>query len=103
MIGCWAKSGQYHYYACNSRYKKGNDACEAPMVSQGKVESFVLHRITENILTEENLGRLVVLVNEELSKSSGLFEEQLAQIEKELDKVSDRLAKLYGALETKDQ
>ena len=34
-----------------------------PMVSKGKLESFVLERIKESILTEDNLRQLVDLVN----------------------------------------
>ena len=40
------------------------------------------------------------LVNEELSKNSSLYEEQLDQIEGQLGQVSNKLAKLYVALET---
>ncbi|MBI4283551.1 MAG: recombinase family protein [Chloroflexi bacterium] len=100
MIGCWAKSGKFFYYQCNNHYKKGKEACDAPMTSKGKLEGFVLDRIKENILTEDNLKRLADLVNEDLSKNSRLYEERLAQIEQQLGQVSNRLAKLYGALET---
>ena len=55
MIGCWGKSGQFLYYECNQHYKKGKDVCDAPMVNKEKLEGFVLDRIKDNILTEDNL------------------------------------------------
>ncbi len=70
------------------------------MISKGKLEGFVLDRIKENILTEGNLKQLVDLVNEELSRNSSLYEEQLAQMEHQLGQVGNKLAKLYVALET---
>ena len=100
MIGSWAKSGQFFYYGCNNHYKKGKKVCDAQMISKGKLEGFVLDRIKENILTEDNLKQLVDLVNEELRKNSSLYEEQLDQIDGQLGKVSNKLAKLYAALET---
>ena len=100
MIGCWAKSGQFFYYECNQHFKKGKEVCDAPMISKGKLEGFVLERIKENILTEDNLKQLVSLVNEELGRNSSLYEEQLAQVEQHLGQVGNKLAKLYAALET---
>jgi len=64
------------------------------MISKGKLEGFVLDRIRENILTEDNLEQLVNLVNEELSRNSSLDEEQLAQVEQQLGQVGNKLAKL---------
>ena len=70
------------------------------MISKGKLEGFVLDRIEENILTEDNLKQLVNLVNTELSRNSSLYEEQLAHIERQLGQVGNKLTKLYTALET---
>ena len=100
MIGCWAKSGKFFYYECNRHYKKGKEVCDAPMISKGKLESFVLDRIKGNILTEDNLKQLVNLVNEELTRNSGLYEVQLAQVEQQIGQVGNKLAKFYAALET---
>jgi len=100
MIGCWAKSGQFFYYECNSHYKKGKEVCDAPLINKDKLEGFVLDRIKENILTKDNLKQLVNVVNEELSRNTGLYEEHLAHTEQQLSQVGNKLAKLYVALET---
>ncbi len=100
MIGSWAKSGQFFYYECNRRYKKGAEACDGARVSKGTLEAFLLDRIRANILTDDNLAQLVTMVNEELSDNSGVYEDRVAQIEQELGRVGSKLASLYNALES---
>jgi hypothetical protein len=100
MIGSAAKSGRYLYYECDNHYKKGKDSCVGIRVAKDKLEGFVLGRIKENILTEENLTELVHLVNEELVESASRHEKELREIEKRLTQVSNRLTKLYVALES---
>ncbi|MFC1874336.1 zinc ribbon domain-containing protein [Chloroflexota bacterium] len=55
IIGSTAKSGRYSYYQCNARAMKGKRACHGLRVAKDKLERFVLDRIKESILTEENL------------------------------------------------
>ena len=100
MVGTSAKSGQFFYYACNGRYKKGEGVCDVPMINKGKLERLVVDRIKENVLTDGNLRQLVDLVNEELSRNGALYEEQLSEIDEQLVKVERKLTKLYAALES---
>ncbi len=65
-----------------------------------KLESFVVDRIKENILTEERLGQLVHLANEELGVSRQRAEQQLERLERESRSVERKLARLYAALES---
>jgi len=100
MIGTAAKSGKYLYYECDARFKKGKDACDGLRFRKDMVENFVLGRIKENILTKENLTKLVHLVNGELLETASRHEKQLGQTEKQLTKISGKLTKLYVALES---
>ena len=100
MIGTAAKSGKYLYYECDARFKKGKDGCEGLRFRKETVEDFVLGKIRENILTRDNLTRLVHLINGELVETAGRLEKQLEQVEKELGKISGKLSKLYVALES---
>jgi len=59
MIGSPAKSSQFHYYACQNHVKRGKEACDAKSVPRDRLESFVIKRIKEHVLTEENLSKLV--------------------------------------------
>jgi site-specific DNA recombinase len=67
MCGSSAKSGRYNYYSCQKYIKEGRAACGAGQVPREKVDAAVLQTLTDKILTEENLSRLVQLVREEMS------------------------------------
>ena len=100
MIGTAAKSGKYLYYECDSRFKKGKDSCVGLRVRKDMVENSVVEKIRQNILTEENLIKLVHLINVEMLETAGRLERQLEQTEKELVSISGKLTKLYVALES---
>jgi predicted RNase H-like nuclease (RuvC/YqgF family) len=100
MIGTAAKSGKYLYYECDNRFKKGKDSCIGLRFRKEMVENFVLDKIRQNILTKENLTKLVHLINGELLETASRLEKQLEQTEKELTRISGKLTKLYVALES---
>jgi site-specific DNA recombinase len=100
MIGSAAKSGKYLYYECNTHFKKGKEGCVGFRVAKSKLEEFVMGRIKENILTEDNLTELVHLVNEELIETANRHEKELQQTEKQLAQVCNKLNRLYVALES---
>ena len=58
MTGMVAKSGQYFYYACNTARRKGRGVCPTPLLPKHKMETFIVERIKDNILTQENLEAL---------------------------------------------
>ncbi len=100
MIGTAAKSGKYLYYECDNRFKKGKDSCIGLRFRKEMVENFVLEKIRQNILTKENLTKLVHLINGELLETASHLEKQLEQTEKELTMIGGKLTKLYVALES---
>ena len=100
MSGCWAKSGQYFYYGCVQHQKMGKEVCSCRSISKERIESFIVERIRENILTEENIKQLVHLSIEEFTKNSSHFEIQLNEVGQQLGQVQGRLTKLYAALES---
>ena len=100
MIGTAAKSGKYLYYECDARFKKGKDSCVGLRFRKDMVEKFVLEKIKEDILTKENLTKLVSLVNSELLNTNSHQEKQLDDTEKHLAQISGKLTKLYAALES---
>ena len=99
MIGAPAKSGAYHYYRCNGNSKCGKDVCSAPLVGKAKIEDFVIDRLKEKVLTDENLAELVRTVNEEMRILAGRRRERLGQIEKELESLKQKLLRYYIAFE----
>lgn len=100
MIGATAKSGAYHYYKCDNHFKRGEEVCATPMVSKGKIESFIIDRLKEKVLTDENLSELVRMVNEEIRLLAGRRRECLEEIEKQLESANQKLLRLYVVLET---
>lgn len=100
MIGTAAKSGKYLYYECDNRFKKGKDSCIGLRLSKEMVENSVLEKIQENIITKENLTKLVHLINDELLETASYLDKQLEQTEKELTRIGGKLTKLYIALES---
>ncbi len=99
-IGTNGKSGKFLYYSCNNRFKKGRDVCVAPSMNAKTLEGFVIDRIKENILTEENLRELVEITNEELKENRRQAQSELAGLERCIDAVSLKLTRLYAALES---
>ena len=98
-IGTNGKSGQFLYYSCNSRFKKGDRVCPAPSLNANRLEGFVLDRIKANILAEDNLKELLNLTNEELSASRRRAQEDLDTIDQSMQDVDRKLGRLYSALE----
>lgn len=100
LIGCSAKSGRFHYYACQRVLKRGRSSCRGGFIPRAKLEAAVLERLRERVLTEANLTSLVELVNEELSQAARETDQRRGEIDARLEDLRARLHKLYGALET---
>ena len=95
-----AKSGQYHYYVCQSLTKRGKGACEAPRLNSEDFAKLVIKEIRKHILTESNIRNLVRLVDNEMdgvAREEGL---KLKSIEKELADVRRAVEELWRAVET---
>ncbi|NIM22434.1 MAG: hypothetical protein GTN64_08485 [Candidatus Latescibacteria bacterium] len=100
MICCPAKSGQYYYYTCNSHFRQGKHACDSKSVAKDMLEAFVIERLKQNLLTEENLAELVKLTNEEIKQGKSQYREKLLAIDAQLEALKGKLDKLYDALES---
>ena len=100
MIGHAVKSGKFFYYMCGNARRRGRGTCQTPLLPKEKIEGFVIDRIKQYILTEENLEELARLTNEELAQSCSAERERLDTLEAQLSEAGARLAKLYEALET---
>ena len=99
MIGCAAKSGQFAYYRCNHALRHDPTACQSGWIPKDKIEGFIIDQLKDKVLTDDNLGLLVRMVNEEISLTAGQTREQLEQIEKRLESVQQKLLKYFTAFE----
>jgi hypothetical protein len=100
LIGCSAKSGRFHYYACQRVLKQGRAACRGGFIPRLKLEAAVLERLKHRVLTEANLTSLVELVNQELSQAVRETHTRREEVQSHIEELRARLHKLYGALET---
>ncbi len=100
MIGATGKSGSYRYYSCYSRLRIGASGCTCRPVSTSKLESALVARIQEHILTEENLSELLRLTNEELSHQDSHIDRKIKTLKSELVQVGNRLDRVYTAIES---
>ncbi len=100
MIGHAVKSGKFFYYMCGNARRRGRGVCQTPILPKDRIERFVVDRIKQYILTEENLAELVRLTNEELAQTCEEERERLQLLEAQIADVDSRLGKLYDALET---
>lgn len=100
LVGQDAKGGQFSYYVCGTLNKKGAGSCPARYLNSAKFEGLVVDKIKEHILTDENLTRLVHLVNEEMDSASKSYRDELDAISDEVINISHRLEHLYDAIET---
>ncbi len=64
------------------------------------LEAFVIERLKQNLLTEENLAELVKLTNEEIKQGKSQYREKLLAIDAQLEALKGKLDKLYDALES---
>ena len=101
MSGHSAKSGQFFYYRCANASKRGADECRGHWIPKSKIEGFVIDKIRNCILSDENLLELVQLTNEDLEENLGTERQTLRMLDRQINDVETRLEHLYDALETK--
>ena len=99
MMGCSAKSGKFSYYRCNNALRHDPEACRSGWLPKNKIEGFIIDRVKENVLTDDNLTTLVKMVNEEIRLLAGHRRERLEEIDKQFESVNQKLAKYYAAFE----
>jgi site-specific DNA recombinase len=95
-----AKSGKFHYYICQSRFKSGTNICKQKPLSIPKFDSFIISIIKEKIFTPENIEYLIKILNEDIDVSKNENQTKLKIIEKEISDKLVRRKKLYDSIET---
>ena len=99
MVGHGGNS-RYRYYMCGNARRKGRETCPSPVLRKDRLEGFVVDRIRDSILTDDNLEELVRMTNEKLAQTYTGEREKLELLETQIAEADSRLSKLYDALET---
>jgi len=94
-------SGIIRCGACGANARrKGREVCSSPLLPKNRIEAFVIDRIKEYVLADDNLQELVKLTNEELDRASDDNRKRLGILDEQITEVDSRLGRLYDALET---
>jgi hypothetical protein len=101
-VGTAAKDGLFHYYSCGSYLKGGKDTCAARLINKNKLESAVLAKIHEEILTPNNIRTYIEMVMENALKSQDKPSPEQDAIRLALDDVQSRLQRWEDVLERGD-
>lgn len=76
-VGTAAKSNRFHYYSCQTYLQKGKRACSAPLLNKNKLETAVLERVHEHVLSTINVRKYIERVMAEtVSKREPTAEEK---------------------------
>ena len=102
MIASEAKSGRYTYYVCQSILKRGKGTCDTPRLSAAILEQQIVDTLREHVLSENNIRRLVVQVDEEMDGEAHDLRRKLESTDSELGSVRRRLDNLYDVVESGD-
>ena len=100
MVPIGAKSGKFKYYACQNFIKKGKHVCDHKMLNTKKLENFFVETIKERLLTDKNLTEVANILIDELNALKTEKSKTLPQVQKRIDDIDRRLAKLYEHIET---
>ncbi len=95
-----AKSGKFHYYACQNVIKRGKHVCNQKFLNTKKIEHLIIDIIKNKVLTEDNLTELTKIVIDELNIAKKEKSKVLPQIKNRLNDINKRIQKLYEHLET---
>ncbi|MCB9796514.1 MAG: recombinase family protein [Alphaproteobacteria bacterium] len=98
MTGHGAKSNTVFYYGCQTKMKRGADACEAKLLNRERVEAQVLARLRCAVLSSANLDALLDVVNQELRANRRTVDDELGAVEGQLRSVKAKLSNLYDAV-----
>jgi len=98
-VGTSAKSGQYFYYICGTKDRKGRNACNSKIVKREVIEQAVTKGIREKFVTKKNLKSLVVDLRSFIEEFLKIASINLNAVNRDIEDKEKRLTKLYDAVE----
>ena len=99
-LGTAAKGGKFHYYSCGSYLKGGKETCAARLINKDKLESAVLVKIQEQILSPTNVRSYIQRVMESALKSQDKPSPEQDAVRLALNDLQARLQRWENALES---
>jgi site-specific DNA recombinase len=99
LYGVPAKSSRHFYYACRRYYESGKASCPFGLVNRDRLDSAVLEKVRDVLLSDTNLLILAEEVNRELGEDQGRLEEERSFAKARLRERRHQLVRLVDALE----
>jgi site-specific DNA recombinase len=99
MSGHSAKSGKFFYYRCTNATKRGPEECPGRWLPRQKLDRFVVDKIRNSILSEDNLTKLANITREEMNSDTRAQRDQLEILDGQISDTEVRLEHLFDALE----
>jgi len=99
-LGTAAKGGKFHYYSCGSYLKGGKKTCAARLINKNKLETVVLAKIQEEILTSENIKMYIQRVMESTLKLQDKPSPEADAVRLAFNDLQARLQRWENALES---
>lgn len=100
LYGVPAKSSSHFYYACKRYYESGKKSCNFGMVNRDRLDSIVLEKVTEVLLSDCNLQILAEEVNSELGGNEDRIRKEQTLLKSQLRKKRKKLDRLVDAVES---
>jgi len=100
MVMATGKSGQYRYYKCTARMKRGNAACPSGNVAMDKLDNLVLDAFRQTIYTPEYIRNAIDDMRRTTAKKGKSDEkERVKKLEAQLLETEQALNRLYEGVE----
>ncbi len=99
LYGVSAKSSRHFYYACRRYYESGKGSCPFGLVNRDRLDSVVLEKVRDVLLSDTNLLLLADKVNRELGEDAGRLDEERTLLKVRLKERRQQLTRLLDALE----
>ena len=94
------KSGRYRYYTCATAARQGKGACPGRSIPMDRLDTIVLDRLADQLLTPERVGALLRGLMDRQTKRDADHAQRLTALRAKLTEAEGRLGRLYQAIET---
>lgn len=100
MVMATGKSGQYRYYKCTARLKRGNAACKSGNLPMDRLDNHILDAFRQQVYSPEHLKDVIADLRKDTAKSGDAEQKKkLKQLEAKLHDTEQALSRLYEAIE----
>jgi site-specific DNA recombinase len=93
------KGGTYHYYACTARQKYGPKACQGERVSREKLETAVLHQLTDIYRDSPLIHDALAAAQDQAQRERPALDERRQAIAAEITRTEHSTERYFEAFE----